>query len=250
MNELVSVIMPVYNAEEYVEVAICSVISQSYRNWELLVVDDCSTDASVSIIKSFEEHDKRIHFFQTNSSSGSPVRPRNIAVEAAKGRYIAFLDSDDVWLPNKLEEQLLIFENPDIAVVFSNYEKMTEEGQRSGRIICAPRWTDYKKLLRGNVIGNVTGIYDTHKVGKVFFQPIHHEDYVLWLSILKQGYVARNTNTVTALYRLRKQSVSSNKWKVLGWQWHIYVHVEHIHFFKSVCLFVCYACKAFRKALK
>lgn len=250
MNELVSVIMPMYNAEKYVEEAIGSVLSQSYPDWELLVVDDCSTDGSASIVKRYVEQDRRIHFFQTDLPSGSPVRPRNIGMEAAKGRYIAFLDSDDVWLPNKLEEQLPFFDNPNVAVVFSNYEKMTEDGLRSNRVIYAPAETDYKKMLRGNVIGNVTGVYDTHKVGKIFFQPIHHEDYILWLSILKKGYVARNTNTVTALYRLRKQSVSSNKWKVLGWQWYIYVHVEHIHPLKAMCLFACYVYKAFRKTLK
>ena len=250
MNEMVSVIMPVYNTEKYVEEAICSVLSQSYQDWELLVVDDCSTDSSVSIIKRYMEQDRRIHFFQTDSSSGSPVKPRNIGVDAAKGRYIAFLDSDDIWLPDKLQNQIPLFGEGAVAVVFSNYEKMTEEGQCSGRIICAPHCTDYKKLLKGNVIGNVTGVYDTRKVGKIFFQPVHHEDYILWLSILKKGYVARNTNTVTARYRLRVQSVSSNKWKVLGWQWYIYVHVEHIHYLKAVCLFVCYAYKAFWKALK
>jgi len=249
MNKLVSVIMPVHNAEEYVGEAIGSVLSQTYPDWEL-VVDDCSSDGSFSVVKRYAERNSRIRLFQTASSSGSPVLPRNMGVEAARGRYIAFLDSDDVWLPDKLRNQLPLFEEDGVAVVFSDYEKMTEAGQRSGRVIRAPRETDYRRLLRGNVIGNVTGVYDSYKVGKVFFQPVHHEDYVLWLSILKRGYVARNTGTVTALYRLRKQSVSSNKWKVLGWQWHIYVQVEQIHPLRASCLFACYACKAFRKALK
>lgn len=250
MNEMVSVIMPVYNAENYVEEAIRSVLSQTYQNWELLVVDDGSTDGSASIVKRYAGRDRRIRFFQTGSPSGSPVKPRNIGVEAAAGRYIAFLDSDDVWFPDKLQLQLPLFREHAVAVVFSDYEKMTEDGRCSGRIIRAPHETDYQKLLRGNVIGNVTGVYDTSKVGKVFFRPVHHEDYILWLSILKKGYVARNTRTVAAMYRLRKRSVSSNKWKVLGWQWHIYVRVEHIHPFKAAWLFACYACKAFRKAMK
>lgn len=239
-----------FNSESFISSTIDSVLLQTYHDWELIVVDDGSTDSSISIVNRYVNQDKRICLFHTEVPSGSPVKPRNIGVEMAKGRYIAFLDSDDVWLPNKLEEQLPFFDNPDVAVVFSNYEKMTEDGLRSNRVIYAPAETDYKKMLRGNVIGNVTGVYDTHKVGKIFFQPIHHEDYILWLSILKKGYVARNTNTVTALYRLRKQSVSSNKWKVLGWQWYIYVHVEHIHPLKAVCLFACYVYKAFRKTLK
>lgn len=124
MNEMVSVIMPVYNTEKYVEEAICSVLSQSYQDWELLVVDDCSTDSSVSIIKRYMEQDRRIHFFQTDSSSGSPVKPRNIGVEAAKGRYIAFLDSDDIWLPDKLQNQIPLFGEGAVAVVFSNYPQI------------------------------------------------------------------------------------------------------------------------------
>lgn len=250
MNELVSVIMPVYNAEKYVESAIISVIAQTYSNWELLVIDDCSIDDSLSVIKKYVEQDERIRLFHTEVASGSPAKPRNIGMEMAKGRYIAFLDSDDVWLPEKLEAQLPLFDNPDVAVVFSNYEKMTEDGLRSNRVVCAPVETDYKKMLKGNVIGNVTGVYDTYKVGKIFFRPIHHEDYVLWLSVLKKGYLARNTNMVTALYRLRKQSVSSNKWRTLSWQWYIYTSVEHINRFKAIYLFVCYAYKAFWKALK
>ena len=118
MNEMASVIMPVYNTEKYVEEAICSVLSQSYQDWELLVVDDCSTDSSVSIIKRYMEQDRRIHFFQTDSSSGSPVKPRNIGVEAAKGRYIAFLDSDDIWLPDKLQNQIPLFGEGAVAVSF------------------------------------------------------------------------------------------------------------------------------------
>lgn len=250
MNETVSVIMPVYNAEKYVAFAIDSVLAQKYSDWELLVINDCSTDSSIAIINKYAEKDQRIRLFHTENASGSPTTPRNIGVKMAKGRYIAFLDSDDVWLPNKLEEQVPLFENPDIVIVFSNYEKMTETGLRSNRIICAPRVTDYKRLLKGNVIGNVTGVYDTRKVGKFFFQSVHHEDYVLWLSILKRGYIACNTNTVTALYRLRRQSVSSNKLKTLGWQWHIYIKVEHINPFKAVYLFICYACKAFQKLLR
>ena len=250
MNKTVSVIMPVYNAERYLDSAIRSVLAQTYKDWELIVIDDCSTDSSIAIVRNYAEHDNRIHLFQTDRPSGSPVEPRNIGVGAAKGRYIAFLDSDDIWLPNKLEEQLPLFEDDNVGIVFSNYEKITEDGLRSNRIIHAPQKTDYRKLLKGNVIGNVTGIYDTHKIGKVFFRPIHHEDYVLWLAILNKGYMAQNTNTVTALYRLRRQSVSSNKLRTFVWQWNIYVNVEYVNYFKAVCLMGCYVYKAFQKALK
>jgi hypothetical protein len=108
---------------------------------------------------------------------------------------------------------------------------------------------DYQHLLLGNVIGCLTAIYDTEKVGKVYFSDYPHEDYIMWLSILKKGYIARNTNTVTALYRVRYNSVSSNKLKVISWQWEIYRSVEKLGYWKSVLFFISYAYKAFRKSL-
>lgn len=250
MKELVSVIMPVYNAETFLNQSIQSVISQTYQNWELLIVDDCSKDNSASIIHKFVQQNSRIKYFKTDKPSGSPILPRNIGIENAQGRYIAFLDSDDVWLPNKLERQLKLFEQyEDMAICFSNYEKMTEQGERNNRIIKAPSVTTYKQLLLGNVIGCLTAVYDTEKVGKVFFQNHSHEDYILWLDILKRGYIARNTNTVEALYRVRENSVSSNKLKTLSWQWDIYRNVEKIGLLRSSYYFLNYAYRAFKKAM-
>lgn len=247
MEKLVSVIMPVYNAEMFLNQSIQSVISQTYQNWELLVVDDCSSDNSAILIHQFETNDKRIKYLKTERPSGTPTLPRNIGIKKAKGRYIAFLDSDDIWLPNKLEEQLPLFKDKNTAIVFSNYEKITEKGERNQRFIMAPNETNYKHLLFGNVIGCLTAVYDTEKVGKIYFERINHEDYVLWLTILKKGFVGRNTGTVNALYRVRNQSVSSNKWKVLSWQWNIYVNVEKVGYIKSIYYFISYAMKAYKK---
>lgn len=245
-----SIVMPCYNSGTYIRQAINSVKGQTYRDWELLVVDDGSTDNSADIIKGMEQTDGRIKYLKTNAPSGSPIVPRNIGVKNALGRYIAFLDSDDAWLPNKLERQMKMFEQyEDMAICFSNYEKMTEQGERNNRIIKAPSVTTYKQLLLGNVIGCLTAVYDTEKVGKVFFQNHSHEDYILWLDILKRGYVARNTNTVEALYRVRENSVSSNKLKTLCWQWDIYRNVEKIGLFRSSYYFFNYAYRAFKKAL-
>lgn len=242
--------MPCYNSGTYIRQAINSVKGQTYRDWELLVVDDGSTDNSADIIKGMEQTDGRIKYLKTNAPSGSPIVPRNIGVKNALGRYIAFLDSDDAWLPNKLERQMKMFEQyEDMAICFSNYEKMTEQGERNNRIIKAPSISTYKQLLLSNVIGCLTAVYDTEKVGKVFFQNHSHEDYILWLDILKRGYVARNTNTVEALYRVRENSVSSNKLKTLSWQWDIYRNVEKIGLFRSSYYFLNYAYRAFKKAL-
>lgn len=249
MKRLVSVIMPVYNAGHFLEEAIQSVIAQSYTEWELLVIDDCSTDASSTVIHSFMEKDHRIRYYKTDNPSGSPILPRNIGIRHARGKYIAFLDSDDVWLPDKLEKQLDLFEEyEDMAIGFADYEKITEEGERNGRIVRAPAVTTYKELLKGNVIGCLTAVYDTTKVGKLFFRNHSHEDYILWLDILKRGYVARNTQTLEALYRVRGNSVSSNKLKAMTWQWSIYRNIERIGFLDSVYYFLHYACKAYWKS--
>lgn len=244
-----SVIIPCHNSQEYIAVAIESVRSQTYQNWELLVVDDCSVDDTAMIVDTFVKKDKRIKYFKTNEPSGSPAVPRNMGVQQAKGRYIAFLDSDDAWMPSKLEQQLRMFrEYKDMAICFSNYEKMTEKGERRERVVKAPVMVTYKYLLRGNVIGGLTAVYDTTKVGKMYFQNHAHEDYILWLDILKLGFIARNTNTVEALYRVRKHSVSSNKLKAMLWQWSIYRNIEKIGLLRSGYYFINYAYKAYRKS--
>lgn len=247
MQGLVSVIMPVYNSGTYLYGAVKSVILQTYSNWELLIIDDCSTDKSAAIIQQYVQQDSRIHYLKTDKPSGSPTLPRNIGIQHARGRFIAFLDSDDMWLPNKLEEQLILFDNEDTAIVYSDYEKISEQGIRNQRIVSAPNSTNYNHLLRGNVIGCSTALYDTGKVGKVYFENVSHEDYVLWLTILKKGFIARNTRNVQALYRVRTSSVSSNKWKALLWQWNIYINVEKVGYTRAAYYFLSYLIKAYKK---
>ena len=134
-----------------------------------------------------------------------------------------------------------------MAIVYSNYEKIDEDGNGANRIVKAPSTVNYRKLLLGNVIGNLTGIYDTGKVGVIPFMDIHHEDYVLWLTILKRGYIAKNTSTTTAAYRILVSSVSSNKFRTMSWQWNIYRNIERIGFLQSCYYFVNYAIRAYRK---
>lgn len=249
MNPAVSVIMPLYNAEKYVEQAVRSVMAQSFVDWELIVVDDCSRDSSAHIVEQLAAEDHRIRLLHTAKPSGSPTLPRNIAIEHAQGRYIAFLDSDDMWLPKKLEEQLELFRESDATVVFSYYKKMTNDGIVRESTVISPRTVNYRQLLRGNVIGNLTGIYDTVKAGKHYFDHIGHEDYVYWLHILKKGGIAVNTQKVHAVYRLTDNSVSRNKFKVFLWDWHIYRDIEHLSLPHACFCFVCYAVKGIRKAL-
>lgn len=250
MDELVSIVTPCYNSERYIRYAIESVISQTYKNWEMIIVDDCSTDNSVTIIMEYCEKDCRIKYLTTGIASGSPTKPRNIGIAKAKGRYIAFLDSDDIWLPNKLEVQLPLLKNDDVAIVYSYYEKITEAGERSGRVIKSALNHSYKSLLFGNEIGCLTAVIDTYKGNKCYFQYIGHEDYALWLSILKKGFIAKNAQEVLGLYRVRKLSVSSNKVRIIYWVWNIYRNCEKL----SIPLSLFYLCsdliKSFLKSFK
>ena len=182
MLPLVSIITPCYNAAPFISQAIESVLAQSFGDWEMIIVDDCSSDDSLSIIQKYARIDSRIRYLRTDKPSGSPTLPRNMGIKEAKGRYIAFLDSDDIWLPNKLSDQLKVFEKSEVAIVFSNYEKVSLGGERCGREVIAPCEVDYRLLLKGNCIGCLTAMYDSALTGKIFFKEIGHEDYVCWLS--------------------------------------------------------------------
>ena len=247
-KDLVSIIMPMHNSARYVGEAITSVISQTYPHWELLVIEDASNDNSCDIVREYQHQDSRIQLLINDQHTGRPSSPRNLGVSHAKGRYIAFLDSDDVWFPEKLQQQIPLFEDERVAIVYSNYEKMDEDGHRAHRVVKAPAVATYRKLLSGNVIGNLTGIYDRKKVGKVEFLHVHHEDYVLWLSILKKGFIAKNTNTTNAAYRIVASSISANKLKVLPWQWSVYRDIEGLSLLRSAYHFINYAIKAYFKS--
>jgi glycosyltransferase involved in cell wall biosynthesis len=250
INNLVSIITPNYNCGKFIAETIESVLSQTYQQWEMLIIDDCSTDKSLEIISSYLEKDNRIQLLSTDFCSGSPAKPRNIGIQKARGQYIAFLDSDDIWLPEKLKSQLRQFNDEKTAIVYSNFEKITENGVRNNRIITSPLYVTYKELLKSNCIQNVTAIYDVTKIGKIYFQQIHHEDYVLWLAILKKGYIARNAGIVGALYRVRNNSVSANKFTVLKWQWDIYHTVLKLPFHHTLYYFFFYLIKGTIKYFK
>jgi teichuronic acid biosynthesis glycosyltransferase TuaG len=250
-NELlISIITPCYNSEKFIVQTIESIIDQTYLYWELLIIDDCSTDNTISIIKEYLKKDERIKLFSTTKNSKSPVEPRNIGIKSAQGRYIAFLDSDDIWLPSKLEKQIKLFKNDKVAVVFSYYEKINEKGERKKRIITSPSSVTYNQLLKSNYIGCLSAMYDTSKVGKIYFNSIGHEDYAYWLTILRFGYIACNTNTVEALYRVRENSVSTNILKASKWTWNVYRKYLQLNICQSLYYFCFYLLKALQKHFK
>ncbi len=250
MSPKISIIMPCFNSEKYISAAIDSVLKQTFTDWELLIVDDCSTDSSYRLIQEYKEKDHRIQCYQTEYPSGGATIPRNIALRQAQGRFVAFLDSDDIWLPDKLEQQINCFIDDQTAIVFSNHEKINGRGERRNRVVRAPSIISYKNLLKSNVIRCSAGMYDTKKAGHVYFQSIGHEDYVFWLSILKRNYIARNTDTVTVLYREQNTSLSGNKLRAAKWTWNIYRQVENLNFVVSLYYFFQYAVRSGIKFLR
>ena len=246
----VSVIMPCHNGSVFLRQAADSVLAQTYEDWELLIIDDASTDGSAAIAQEYCTKDSRIKLLHTKCSTGKPATPRNVGIEAAVGRFIAFLDCDDQWAPAKLEHQLPLFQQENCAAVFSFYKKMDTEGNVRSAVVTAPVAVDFDQLLDGNCIGNLTGIYDTAKVGKVYQKEINHEDYLMWLQVLKKGFIARNTGTVEAYYRESGTSVSGSKLKALGWTWDIYRKELGLPLLVSVGHFIKYAFKALGKRLK
>ena len=246
----VSVIMPCHNGEKYLRQAVDSVLAQTYVDWELLIIDDASTDESVVIAEEYCAKESRVRLLHTGRSTGKPATPRNVGIETAAGRFIAFLDCDDQWAPAKLEHQLPLFQQENCAAVFSFYKKMDAEGNVRPGVVTAPAAVDFNQLLDGNCIGNLTGIYDTAKTGKMFQKEVNHEDYLMWLQVLKKGFIARNTGTVEAYYRESGTSVSGSKLKALGWTWAIYRKELGLPLLVSVGHFIKYAFKALGKRLK
>ena len=212
---VVSVIMPVFNSGRFVKAAVDSVISQTFTDWELIIVDDCSTDETPQIIADLASVDERIRVFRLPANTGSPAGPRNKGIEEAKARYIAFLDSDDRWLPTKLEEQIREMKGKKAALSCTAYDVINGSGARIGGFN-VPSETTFTQLLTHNTLGCLTVMYDSAELGKRYFPYCGHEDYALWLDIAREGIRVVGINNRLAEYRQRGGSVSSNKLKTLS----------------------------------
>jgi len=244
-RKLVSVIMPLYNTEKFIAQAIESVLNQSYNHFELLIVDDKSTDTSVEIVKKYMNKDKRIKLFLLDVNSG-PVKARNRAIKEAKGKWISFLDSDDIWLKDKLHKQIEFAKKNNLVLIYSAYETMDENSNYINTRNCLTYIT-YKDMLKSNQIGNLTGMYDVDFFGKIYMEDVGHEDYVMWLHLLKKVPFTKGIDEPLAQYRVLSSSISSNKIKTLGWQWYIYRKVEKLNFFQSFYYFGHYVYNAIKK---
>lgn len=223
INEpLVSVITPLYNCEKYIEETILSVINQTYKNWEMIIVDDCSKDNGVKIVEKYRKIDNRIKLYKNEVNLGG-AGTRNKCIEKAKGKYIAFLDSDDLWKKEKLEKQINFMERNNYLFSYTKYERISEEGSKLNLISKIPKNLDYKYMLKINPIGCLTAIYNQEKLGKVYLPEIKiGQDFALWLEVLKKCSNGYGLMENLAKYRYRESSLSKNKKKKVLCLWEIY----------------------------
>lgn len=240
--------MPSYNAENFIEESINSVLAQTYQNWELLITDDVSKDNTVSIVKQYAKNEPRIKLVEKTNNGGAGVA-RNDSILRAKGRYIAFLDSDDLWMPEKLSKQISFMQHNNVPFSYAGYQKFTGDKKLLGEII-PPAETTYNELLNSNVIGCLTAIYDCQEIGKQYMPTIRkRQDMALWLHILKLTPKAVGIQESLAYYRV-DVGMSSNKIEMLKWQWRLYREVEQLSIIKSLKHFVIYALKGYLKYKK
>ncbi|GAB3313960.1 glycosyltransferase family 2 protein [Luteimonas notoginsengisoli] len=242
----VSVVMPVYNAENTMRRSIESVLGQSFADLELVAVDDGSTDASVGILREYAAADSRVRLIRQDRNAGVAAA-RNAGLAAASGSHIAFLDSDDWWHCRKLELQLQQMDAAGALVSYASYQRMAEDG-RALSIVRPPAVVGYAEMLQGNHIGNLTGIYD-RRMGDGSFRKIGHEDYVFWLErVRRAGRAIRvEHDEPLAYYLVREGSVSANKLRAAAWQWRIYRDVESLGLLHASWCFMHYARNALSK---
>ena len=237
---LVSVVMPVHNAESFLKQAIDSVLNQTYQNIELIMVDDCSKDASLRIMSEYAEQDSRVQVIRSDRNRGVACA-RNIGIQAAKGDYVAFLDSDDVWLPEKLEKQLRLLRDQNAEISYCSVDFVDEKNQKLKSFL-VPKTTDYNEMLYRCVFICSTVVVEAKLLKAHPFNPkFYHEDLLLWIELLALKVKAVGETSVQAQYRIIQGSRSNNKLNAAKNRWKIYREALGMNFFHSSIAFVRYA---------
>lgn len=250
-NNLVSIITPVYNCEKLLSKTIECVINQTYKNWELILVDDCTPDNSAEVIKKYIKKDKRIRYFKLDKNSGAAIA-RNKGLKESLGRFIAYLDADDLWKNDKLEKQVRFMLNNKYAFTCTDYEKIDEEGKSLNKIIKIPKKINYNQYLRNTIIQTVGVMVDTNITGKdVLVMPNirRRQDAATWCQLLKAGYDCYELPETLSYYRVVSNSLSSNKFKAVKGTWMLYRKIEKLSLVKSCYCFIGYAFNAVKKRI-
>lgn len=258
MEPIISVVIPVYNSQIFVEETIEAVVNQSFSFWELILVDDRSTDQSVTVIKNkitlLEQEGKiecgQIRLLEQNQNHGAYF-VRNVGVEAAKGRYLCYLDADDLWKPEKLEKQLAFMKEKEVAFSFTSYEFADTKGVGTGSIAMVPLELTYKKALKNTIIFTSTVMFDLNQISKeqIKMPNIESEDTATWWNILQLGYHAYGIQEVTTLYRRSGGTLSANKGRGVLRIWNLYRNVAHLNILQSAYYFCHFALNAMLRRL-
>lgn len=250
MDELVSIIVPVYNVEKYITETLDCVEVQTCPDWELLLVEDGSRDMTVETIKRYLERQKdpRIRLIH-QSANGGAARARNRGLQEARGRYIAYLDADDLWVPEKLERELTFLKEKNAAFVFTGYEFADESGRGTGKVVHVPETLNYRQALSNTTIFTTTVMFDTEKIDKALLEmPVmKSEDTALWFRVLRSGYTAYGLDENLVKYRRAGKSLSSNKLEAIRRIWNLYRRAEGLNPLRSAYHFCFWAIRAVRR---
>lgn len=236
-DALVSVVIPVYNAEKFIEATVESVTNQTFQNWEILLIDDGSTDNSGALLDKMAQEDERIRVFHLES--GNAAKARNAGTKQARGRYLAFLDADDLWEKDKLEKEVAFLKEKDAAFVFTGYEFADENGKGIGKIVRVPKQLLYREALKNTTIFTSTVLFDMEKTGRelLYMPEMKSEDTALWWKILRQGYTAWGLDENLVKYRRAGKTLSSNKLEAVRRIWNLYRKAEGLSVLASLYYF-------------
>lgn len=252
MSDLISIIVPVYNAENFIVETMDSVLAQTYRNWELLLIEDCSSDSTVILIQQYMEStgDPRIRLIRQSSNMGA-ARARNRGLREANGRYISYLDADDLWEPAKLEKELAFMKEKDAAFAFTGYEFADETGKGMGKVVHVPERLTYKQALSNTTIFTTTVMFDLEKLPREQLEmPVmKSEDTALWFRVLRGGVTAYGLDENLVKYRRAGKSLSSNKLEAIRRIWNLYRRAEEMNVISSVWHFCFWALRAVKRRI-
>lgn len=240
----VSIITACYNSEKFISETIDSVLNQTYPNWEWIIVDDCSTDSSIKIIENYK--DDRIKLLKLKKNMGTAIA-RNYGINQAKGRYISFIDSDDLWLPTALEERIKYLQENNESAVYTSYKRVNEKLEPCLKDFSAEDNVNFNRLLLNCPVFISTLIYDTNKIGKIIFPDVcRREDYAMILNLSKKTII-RAINKPLVIYRIRYNSYSRNKWLMFKLQFFVYYNFLQLSLYKSIYYTVQWAFNGLKK---
>lgn len=247
MNDLVSIITPTFNSAKYISETILSVQKQTYQNWEMILIDDCSSDNTIDLIEDFIAKDHRIQLYQLDSNSG-PAVARNKGIEKVNGKYMTFLDADDIWFEDFIENSIKTIQKTGIHFVFSSYKRSDEELNFIYSDFIVPQKVTYSDILKSNSISCLTAFLDIEILGKKAMPLIRkRQDMGLWLKYLKEIPFAYGIQEPKAIYRIRKNSLSRKKSDLLKYQWQFYREVEKLNVLQSVYYMLHWMYRGFKK---